>query len=33
MKGTATVTNTTTIKPVVVPEIRRGVVLIVGQGS
>ena len=33
MKGTATVTTTTTIKPVVVTEIRRGVVLIVGQGS
>ncbi len=33
MKGTATVTTTTTIKPVVVTEIRRGVVLMVGQGS
>jgi hypothetical protein len=33
MKGTATVTTTTTVKPVVVTEIRRGVVLIVGAGS
>ena len=33
MKGTAVVTTTTTIKPVVVTEIRRGVVLMVGQGS
>jgi len=33
MKGTATVTTTTTIKPVVVTEIRQGVVLKVWAGS
>ena len=33
MKGTATVTTTTTIKPVVVTEIREGVVLSAGPGS
>jgi len=33
MKGTATVTTTTTIKPVVVTEIRHGVVLKVWAGS
>jgi hypothetical protein len=33
MKGTATVTTTTTIKPVIITEIRRGVVLAVSSGS
>ena len=33
MKGTATVTTTTTIKPVAVTEIREGVVLSAGQSS
>lgn len=33
MKGTATVTTTTTIKPVAVTEIREGVVLSTGMGS
>ncbi len=33
MKGTASVTTTTTIKPVVVTEIRRGVVVNVGTNS
>jgi len=33
MKGTATVTTTTTIKPVVITEIRQGTVLEVGPGS
>jgi hypothetical protein len=33
MKGTATVTTTTTIKPVVITEIRQGTVLDVGSGS
>jgi hypothetical protein len=33
MKGTATVTTTTTIKPVVITEIRQGTVLDIGPGS
>ena len=33
MKGTATVTTTTTVKPVVVTEIRSGVVVKVAEGS
>ena len=33
MKGTATVTTTTTIKPVVVTEVREGTVLSAGPGS